>query len=84
MRSHESVLLANYEIDQIVETGEDWHRRKYLHAGAEVMMDNINIVRAIGGNININTDCAALGSFHDTQHISLTKEQFLWLQSLKV
>lgn len=84
MRTHESVLLANYKIEQIVETGVDWHRRKYLHEGAEVMMDNINIVRAIGGNININTDCAALGSFHDSQHITLTKEQLEWLQSIKL
>lgn len=82
MRTHKSVLLTNYKIEQTVETGVDWYRRKYLHEGAEVMMDNINIVRAIDGSIN--TDCAVLGSFHDGQHIALTKEQFEWLQSIKL
>lgn len=84
MRTHESVLLANYEVEQVVDKKDDWHARKYLHAGKEVMENRVHIVRAIGGNININTSINALGSFHESQSISLTREQFEWLQEIKL
>lgn len=84
MRTHESVLLANYEIEQKVETGENWHARKFLHHGKEVMEDRFLAVFCPSGNVNIHVQCNALGSFHETSSITLTREQFDFLQGLNI
>jgi hypothetical protein len=83
IRTHESVLLANYEIEQKVESKDDWHARKYLHKGTEVMEKRVILVRCASGDYNINVQYNALGSFHESSSITLSKEQLEFIRELK-
>lgn len=90
MRTHESALLANYEIEQKVETGDTsgggapiagWHTRQYLHHGKEVMEKRL-IAGCHKDYANLQTQYNALGSFHERESITITREQFEFLKEL--
>ncbi len=84
MRTHELVLTANFDIEERVETGENWHARKYFLNGVEVMEKRVILVECPSGSVNINTQYNALGSFHETQYISLSREQLDFIRKAKL
>lgn len=89
-RTHESVLLANYEITQKVETGDTsggaapiagWHSRMFLHHGKEVMEHRF-IAHCDKEKASLQTQTNALMSFHEHEQITITREQFEFLKQI--
>lgn len=90
VRTHESVLLANYSVTQKVESGRTdggaaplcgWHSRKYMLGDAEVM-ENRFIVHAWHEKATLQTQTNALGSFHETHSLTITREQYEYLKEI--
>lgn len=80
MRTHRTVLLANYPVEKKVEAGENWHATKYFLGPHEVFEERL-IVNSNKGRSYVEFQINALGSFHEAVTIELSEEQMAFIQA---
>ena len=82
MKTHESILLANFPtVTQKVETGARHHARKFLLEGRELMERRLT-VHIDRDRATLEVQYNALGSFQETEKITITREQLEFLQKI--